>query len=137
MDDRLRVLFRVFGCLLSVSACFLALSCRRHAQPQRKSYRHPKHSVVKEVEFPIHKLNRAKELLAEGKELYAQAVVAEDQEQKNILSKRALDYYFFPAQDILIMLGKQYPQRSYEIDRVAEELNRSIMDANKMIGTCD
>ncbi len=129
-------LSRTLFAVLVVFLCADAFGCRRRELPRRERYRSTK-KAKPEKQFPTSRLDRARDLMNKGKELYAKAIDAESQQEKNALSRQALDYYFFPAQRALEMLIEQYPEHASPIDRLGEELNRSIVAANKMIGTSD
>ena len=94
----------------------------------------PRYTQEETKPFPEEKLTEAKNLMDKGALLFKQALNADTQQEKTTLAREAREKYYFPAQDKLDRLKEDYPDNSYEIDRVYQELNRRILDATRMDG---
>jgi hypothetical protein len=84
--------------------------------------------------YPSREVQEAKDMMDRGAILYSRAVNADDQDEKDRLAREALDECYFPAQAILDRLKEQYPEHEYSIDSLYQELNRKILDANRIMG---
>lgn len=84
--------------------------------------------------YPSAQMERAKELKERGDTLFAQALGAPTQEDKNKLAGEARDEYYHPAQDIVNRLMDEYPEYESSFDSFGQQLSRKISDANKIIG---
>ena len=101
-------------------------------EPPRRQYYEPEQEAKP---YPGAEVQKAKELMDEGLTLFSDATNADLQEEKDRLARESLDRYYYPAQAILDRLRREYPEHVSSIDALYQELNRRILDANRIIGT--
>lgn len=124
-------LIALFSGVLMVFLLLLACGC----SDDRGGYYQRTPRREKRRPYPSAQVERTRGFIETGDSLYAQAIDAPTQEEKNRLAKEALDSYYRPAQDIVDRLREDYPEHESSFDTLGQELNRKIYDANRLIGT--
>jgi hypothetical protein len=117
--------------LVCVSILFiLSLGCGRDDSPRRQYYQ----SAQKKRPYPAQQVNRAKDMMDQGYELYRQALNSTEQQEKNALIDEALNKYYFPAQETLEQTKAKYPEHASDIDSLHQVLSQRISDAVRTTG---